>query len=415
MNFDLDLNNYKISELEEIFELPPNYDSKLLDKKESILKDNIFSNLSISEEVRNKTMKFLSEAKKIIINSLFNNSNKLANNITEFYNASYDLKEVPLINNGGENFVQDRKNMPYLSSYPSEYFPGIINPLKKKVNRLFLNIDTRFRENYYASQSTNFHFDLPLKLSSVITMQLTAFETPTSYYNISKQMGNNFFYITIDSTSEKKMVYIPDGNYSAPSDLITYLNDYMSKLGGFFSQIYFSINISNMNSGSGQMVVGILSPNDVFNFTLDFQSDGNGNADFSTPLPLKMGWLMGFRNGIYINNSAYVSEGVVDLTGSRYLYLAIDDYNNNVNNSFYSAFNSSILNKNILARISLQTTVFDVFSQNNLSLITYPRKYFGPVDIQKMNIQLLDEYGRILNLNNMDYSFCLTFETVYDI
>lgn len=415
MNFDLDLNNYKISELEEIFELPPNYDSKLLDKNESILRDNIFSNSSINEEVRNKTMKFLSEAKKIIINSLFNNSNKLANNITEFYNASYDLKEVPLINNGGENFVQDRKNMPYLSSYPSEFFPGVINPLKKKVNRLFLNIDTRFRENYYASQSTNFHFDLPLKLSSVITMQLTAFETPTSYYNISKQMGNNFFYITIDSTSEKKLVYIPDGNYSAPRDLITYLNDYMSKLGGFFSQIYFSINISNMNSGSGQMVVGILSPNDVFNFTLDFQSDGNGNSDFNTPLPLKMGWLMGFRNGIYINNSAYVSEGVVDLTGSRYIYLAIDDYNNNVNNSFYSAFNSSILNKNILARISLQTTVFDVFSQNNLSLITYPRKYFGPVDIQKMNIQLLDEYGRILNLNNMDYSFCLTFETVYDI
>jgi hypothetical protein len=32
-----------------------------------------------------------------------------------------------------------------------------------------------------------------------------------------------------------------------------------------------------------------------------------------------------------------------------------------------------------------------------------------------MNIQLLDEYGRILDINNMDYSFCLTFKTVYDI
>ena len=54
-------------------------------------------------------------------------------------------------------------------------------------------------------------------------------------------------------------------------------------------------------------------------------------------------------------------------------------------------------------------------SQNNLILITTPRQYFGPVDIQNIQIQLLDEYGRILNLNNMDYSFCLTFQTIYDL
>ena len=32
-----------------------------------------------------------------------------------------------------------------------------------------------------------------------------------------------------------------------------------------------------------------------------------------------------------------------------------------------------------------------------------------------MNIQLLDEYGRVIDLNNMDYSFCLTFQSVYDL
>jgi hypothetical protein len=93
----------------------------------------------------------------------------------------------------------------------------------------------------------------------------------------------------------------------------------------------------------------------------------------------------------------------------------VDDFNNNVNDGFYGAFTSSILNKNILARISLQSGVFNFLSQNNLNLITTPRQYFGPVDIQKLQIQLLDEYGRILNLNNMDYSFCLSFQTVYDL
>jgi hypothetical protein len=50
-----------------------------------------------------------------------------------------------------------------------------------------------------------------------------------------------------------------------------------------------------------------------------------------------------------------------------------------------------------------------------LLLVTTSRQYFGPVDIQKMQIQLLDEYGRVLDMNNMDYSFCLSFQTVYDL
>jgi hypothetical protein len=63
----------------------------------------------------------------------------------------------------------------------------------------------------------------------------------------------------------------------------------------------------------------------------------------------------------------------------------------------------------------MQDGTFNILSQNNLSLITTTRQYFGPVDIQKMNIQLLDEYGRVIDLNNMDYSFCLTFQSVYDL
>jgi hypothetical protein len=167
------------------------------------------------------------------------------------------------------------------------------------------------------------------------------------------------------------------------------------------------------NGGSGKMVIG--STTGTLQFSLNFLTDEYGNPDNQTPLPLKLGWLFGFRNGYYENNTTYIAEGLVNLDGPRYIYLVVDDFNNNVNDGFYGAFNSSILNKNILARISLQGTVFSLQNQNNLSLITTPRQYFGPVDIQKLQIQLLDEYGRILNLNNMDYSFCLTFQTVYDL
>jgi hypothetical protein len=257
-------------------------------------------------------------------------------------------------------------------------------------------------------------------MSNVMTMQLSAFEMSTTFYNVSKQYGNNFMTLTVTDPATSQLVSavltIQDGNYTYDT-ITSYLNSILINLGSPFNNLIFMINIMN-TSGSGQMVVGVKTPSvptSINYFSLNFQADKNGKEDKSTPLPLKLGWTLGFRNGIYINNSTYVSEGVVDLLGPRYLYLVVDDYNNNVNNNFYSAFTSSILNNNILARISMNSNFFDILGQNNLSLITTPREYYGPVDIQKMNIQLLDEYGRILDINNMDYSFCLTFKTVYDI
>jgi hypothetical protein len=102
------------------------------------------------------------------------------------------------------------------------------------------------------------------------------------------------------------------------------------------------------------------------------------------------------------------------------LFLVVDDHNKSVNNNFYSAFNSSILNKNILARISLQqnytnVTQYSGIGQKNVVITAPPREYFGPVNITNVNVQLLDEYGRIVNLNNMDFSFCINLNTAYDL
>jgi len=40
------------------------------------------------------------------------------------------------------------------------------------------------------------------------------------------------------------------------------------------------------------------------------------------------------------------------------------------------------------------------------------RAYNGPVTIQKLRITLYDEYGRIVNLNYMDWSLSLVFEVL---
>ena len=412
MNFDLNIENYTRDELIQMFELPNNFDKNIVDIKETKLREGIMNNKEINKDTQIKTLNFLLKAKNIILNEYANKpSGRLQEKIEDFYNSSYELKSTKLEDNE-EHMLQVRQEKPYLSSFPSEFFPGIINPLKKRTIRKNLNIDSRFRENYYSSTSSNFNLNLPMNFNNVLQMQLSAIELPTTYYVISKQYGNNFFSLSVNGSTT--IVTIPSGNYDQTT-IMTAINNQISLLGAPFNLVAFVLNLTSGTTGSGQVLVGEITAGTVTSIELDFQTDKNGIDDRGTPLPLKLGWILGFRNGNYVNNLNYVSEGILDISGPKYLYLVLDDYHNNVNNNFFSAFNSSILNKNILARISLQANPFNTLQQNNLNIITTPREYFGPINLQTMNVQLLDEYGRILDLNNMDFSFCITLITVYDL
>ena len=415
MNFDLNIENYTRNELIEMFELPLNFDRNIVEIKESKLRDSIFNNKQIQKETQVQTINFLTKAKNIILNEQKQQNNTpFQQKLEDLYNTSYDLKSSQL-EDKGEHMVQERPNKPYLSSYPSEFFPGVINPLKKRTIRKNLNIDSKFRENYYTTASTNYNINLPLNIDNVLQMQLNAIELPTSYYVISKQYNNNFFTITVDDGAKSTtIIEIKDGNYTQIS-IMDIINAKLVMAGSPFDKVAFTMNLTGTETGSAQTLVGPVVEGIVDSIELNFQADRFGEDDKNTPLPLKFGWFLGFRNGIYVGNTNYVSEGIVDLIGSRYLYLVVDDYNNNVNNGFYSAFNSSILNKNILARISLQSNRYNILEQTNLNIVTNPREYFGPINLQTMNIQLLDEYGRIVNLNNMDFSFCLTLTISYDL
>ena len=423
--FDLNIQNYTIKELEEVIELPDNYDESIIELQVTKLRNNISMDKGILETTKIKTLNFVDNAEEVL-KKHFNKQTPLTNGITKLnetyekiYHLDNGLKKSELMNDGDTTIIKRPANS-YGESMPSEFHEGVINPLKKRILRQNINIDTRFRENYYVTTSSNFNVDLPIKLSNVVSLQLSAFEFPNTLYVISHVFSNNFFVLEI-SGKTPLIVTIPDGNYDFLS-LQNYLNNFLST-NADYSDIQFLIDQGTPlgtggSAGSGKMVVG--STTGTLNFSINFVTDQYGNEDKQTPLALKFGWLIGFRNGYYKNTNTsepttYISEGIVDLIGPRYIYLVVDDFNNNMLDGFYGTFTSSILNKNILARISLRGSVFNIISQDNFNLITTPRQYFGPVDIQKLQIQLLDEYGRILNLNNMDYSFCLTFKTIYDL
>jgi hypothetical protein len=56
----------------------------------------------------------------------------------------------------------------------------------------------------------------------------------------------------------------------------------------------------------------------------------------------------------------------------------------------------------------------DVYTEYGGTLQDNDRKYFGPVDITKLNVQLLNDGGDILNLNGSQWSFSLVFEYLYN-
>jgi hypothetical protein len=189
----------------------------------------------------------------------------------------------------------------------------------------------------------------------------------------------------------------------------------------------FALDVSGISVGD----LATLVSSGKLTYEIVFGVDSNGATVLNQPLPFFLGWELGYRMNVYesgpgsvvgsniILPAAIVSEGLCYIKGPQYLFIAIDDYNNNVNNYYISAYSDSINNRNILARINLsnggnskgvyQSTETDGFS----SQINRSRNYFGPVNIEKLRITLYDEYGRIINLNNMDWSCSLMFECMY--
>ena len=225
-NFDLNIGNYNKTELEEILELPPNYDENIIQMKETKLRQNIMSDLSVHSSIKTKTLGFITNVKNaLIINIQKNNSENnsklgskigdLAKTYQNVYNLNKSLEKSD-ITASGSAFIIKQPPTPYGQSSPSEFYQGTINPLNKRILRQNINIDTRFRENYYATQASNFHLDLPIRLTQVVSLQLSALELPSTFYTVSKLFGNNFFVISLPNTLpviEPLIVTLPDGNY----------------------------------------------------------------------------------------------------------------------------------------------------------------------------------------------------------
>ena len=413
---DLDISKYTSDELCDIFNITStiNHDelSKHLNKfRTTIITDN---NMSLNE--KDGVNKFIDSVADKISKSL--NLNSLSRDKSQTFSSSQTTLvngssyNHPIIENPNYQAGIDAKIYEGKNSVTPEYPPGYINPINVKTTKHQINIDSRFRSAYYNSSSSNFHYSLPDTFRKVVNMRVTGFNIPLSIHSINT--NNNCF--TIDSSN----INISSGNYSTPFTSLNYSQKPFS--GGIVNKINESLISQSLSdiSYSIDNVTGksVLTSNSG-SYNVYFNKDCSGNDDLSTPLPLKFGWNLGYRAGSYnlTSGTPLISEGSISVTSPRYVYLCINDYTAAGGNNFTALYNESTISPHIIARISYQELVQKNgvynYGQDDPTFQA-TREYFGPVDIQKLNLQILDEYGRVVNFNNMDWSCTISFDVLYD-
>ena len=94
-------------------------------------------------------------------------------------------------------------------------------------------------------------------------------------------------------------------------------------------------------------------------------------------------------------------------------FLSVDEFSNAKFNPFKLAFEESIADSNIICKFVTPGSE----SGSNLtqgSIITAaPIKYTGPVDINKLRIKIIDQFGRTVDLQGIDVSITLVFTRLY--
>jgi len=290
---------------------------------------------------------------------------------------------------------------PKVTQYGSQMIMTNVSP---PIKRKFLNIDTKYRDAYDATRPANYNITLSERINNIKSMRLSAIEVPMTFYNISANLGNNVFTITV--VGVKATIVIPDGQYDIQS-LVDAVNGQIEEAGQPYPNIIFSVEDNFC----------VFSNSDLYNeYFIDFDVNIQGAMDMNN-LMFKMGWLMGFRLPSYMippmTNMSSLS--FLDLNGPRYLYLVLDEFQNSNPHSYVTLSRTCEINQNVLARITMNPidypfgTILPANTSNGF-LVPDQRVYSGRINLERMNVQLINENGIPMDMNGMDFSFCMELE-----
>lgn len=445
---------------------------------------------------------------------------------------------------GNESVPMNRQQIATTDTYQLPVKQDSLNPNLKNTISRFVNLDSQFRQytNGIDSTSTDYTLNLSDSLKDALSLSIYSYQIPYSWYIIDDAYGNTCFWIHDPITQQYINIYVPPGNYTATT-FQTQLNTSFLVAGITTPAVGPPYDLSanspvyyNSNNGIITLFLYGGSYNDPLGTSPSFSINENCSIffyDFTGILNCRevcasksnhffnstLGWIMGYRLPyVYVDPNGNRGSSILDLNGTKYLILVIDDYNqNHVNNSLVSITQYSNTLKipeyystdvpytcvtpqqqgNNLQEIVDEVTLQSVFDEqtinvkngllvagkyqqeyvsrqqvlpsaprtltqsqiytineinkNNNNMTNYLSKaptssdilailpvktatnipvgsllvefsgslqdnirtYFGPVNIDRMNVKLLDDKGNVLNLNGNDWCVTMICNCLY--
>ncbi len=464
---NVDINTYTLVELENLLKLSKDYDEEKIISKTNDLHEQI-NKSDLSQNKKEELYIFLDNIKNKLTTNYYS---KLVNNkninIVDNYGDNFLIKhenskyESTLENNKKVNksiikksYTIDSLFRPNYDNESNNYYielpETITNAITMSISSIeipltYYNISSKLNNNVldiliYVDDVVDISFQLELQdglyESKFTNYKQTAANIETEINNqIEKNINNLITYYNSDDNKKSILNSLLVDN-TLNKGFKFNINKTSGR--GFFQ--YKQITSTNNNSG-----YRLNTDNNkiVINFNVNNIRELNDNGIcYDNELYQKLGWQLGFRtkeitiinngkdtiketylinaNGINVIDYRHYNAAICNLNYPRYLYISIDDFQSSSRNYFSIASQSNIA-PNIVSRINIGSCLDDktAFKSSaapgdHLYINKHIREYFGPTNIKKLQIQLLDEYGRKFSINNTDWSFIASWECYYD-
>lgn len=464
--FNLSIEDYNINELKALLNLVDPYTLEDIVENENELREKLLMDAGVSEEKKREIISFLEKAK----GNLIEHSKKQFSNIEEITKG-----ENPIIKKQQTDIVNKVNTVPRNKIVNATENVNIIKKLLS-INSIFREdyFSTKSTDFIYTLPEVLKNV-VSMELGS-IEIPMTYYQIQRTlgnnhfWFEWADPSNNTTSASTTTATLNKYYIEIPDGNYTSSEMQVAintqmvqaingnskinpttdeyditdrhhpqcYLDPNTQKFGFFIKQVTTPTipAPTSTESSDSKLVDNNKKINIYFDKEKRLIPDSHISATYLTEdmIELKndfgiiggLGWILGFRNSYYNltkDNNVAITEGCYDGWGSKYLFLVINDFNKNINNFCITSYNKSVGRSNILARIptkglsnfEFKTGLIIQNNSINNNDSFKKREYFGPVDINRIEIQLVDEYNRIIDLNYMDLSFSLNITCLYDL
>jgi hypothetical protein len=275
-------------------------------------------------------------------------------------------------------------------------------PLELRANdikRHIINIDSQFRDDPTGSTASNFYFSLLQSVRNVMRIRITSVEFPNNYAFFTPLRQNvSFQVLSGASFGTSTPITIETGNYGA-GDMETELNDAFAANGLSWLSTVFNVITGKF----------------TFTGTQAFKIDTTYGS-YKQPFAYGLGYYIGFSYGIKASTTAapftLTSDLCANFAGDNYVFLKVNDYEC-VRQTM--GINDFVALAKIVLREPKDHMTFDDYASHHIKEVVFP----NPVDLIRFKIEIVDPYGRPVDMCSSNISFSLEVlevknRTLYD-